>query len=135
MQLYGTSFSGRVSLARILTAILAGSCASYAAQSNPKILDRVEQIRRLPPDEAARGLPVRLRGVVTYYDPVNVELFVQDSTGGIYVDCDEPPVLQRGQQIELTGVTGAGDFAPVVRHAKARVLGQASLPKPLKVSF
>ena len=135
MQLYGTTFPGRVSLARILTAILAASCASFAAQGNPKILDRVEQIRRLPPDEAARGFPVRLRAVVTYFDPVNVELFVQDSTGGIYVECDEPPVLQRGQQIELTGVTGAGDFAPVVRHPKARVLGPASLPKPLKVSF
>src|SRR5438309_1377202 len=81
------------------------------APTPPKILDRVAQIRSLPTEDAARGLPVRLRGVVPYYaptaypaDPLSMDLFVQDATGGIYVQCEKPLNIKRGQQIELTGV-------------------------------
>jgi signal transduction histidine kinase len=105
------------------------------AHATPKVLDSAAQIRALPAKEAGRGFPVRLRGVVTYYDPAAIDLFVQDATGGIYVACDTPLAVERGQQIEVTGITGPGDFAPVVLHPQARVLGPGTLPKPSGASF
>ena len=83
---------------RVVAGILAWATALsiflQAAPTTPKILDRVAQIRSLSTEDAARGLPVRLRGVVTYYDPMSypvdplsMDLFVQDATGGIYVQC------------------------------------------------
>src|SRR6266487_1890058 len=84
----------------------------HAAPAPPKVLDRVYQIRNLATEEAARGLPVRLRAVVTYYDataypadPLSIDLFVQDASGGIFVQSEKPLNIKRGQQIELTGIT------------------------------
>ena len=39
-------------------------------------------------EEAKQSRAVRLRGVITYYDPEEPDLFVQDSTGGIWVNLE-----------------------------------------------
>ncbi len=97
-------------------------------------MEHAKQIRELSAAEADKKLPVHLRGVVTYYDPGVPDLFIQDETAGIYISCDAAPAVERGQQVEITGVTGAGDFAPVVRHPHIRVLGPGKLPKPIHLS-
>jgi signal transduction histidine kinase/CheY-like chemotaxis protein len=97
-------------------------------------LEHAAQVRELPAAEAAKGLLVHLRGVVTYYDPAGPDLFVQDETAGIYIACDAPAPIKRGQEVEVTGITGPGDFAPVVRHPRVRVLGPGELPKPVYLS-
>jgi diguanylate cyclase (GGDEF)-like protein len=85
--------------------------------------------------EAARGYPVRLRAVVTYYDPyispVIPVLMVHDGTGGIFVGLAAKPEqpLHPGDLIEVEGQSGAGNFAPVVDGARVRVVGQAPLPE------
>ncbi len=107
-------------------------CASAATQAKP--LERAAQIRELSAVDAAKGLPVHLRGVVTYYDPLAPDLFVQDETAGIYVACDAPARITRGQQVEITGVTGPGDFAPVVLHPQIHILGPGKLPKAIHLS-
>jgi hypothetical protein len=65
------------------------ACVSYgqpaAAAPNLPVLTSIEQVRRLTPDEARRGYPVHLKAVVTYFDPADPELFLQDATGGIWV--------------------------------------------------
>ncbi|MCU1274636.1 MAG: multi-sensor hybrid histidine kinase [Bryobacterales bacterium] len=109
--------------------------ASEVIEGRPTILDRVTQIRELSPSEAARGLPVKLRGIVTHYDPTQPDLFVQDATGGIYVTCQRPLNIQQGQNIEVVGVSGPGEFAPVIENPQIRVLGPGVLPLPAKVSL
>jgi PAS domain S-box-containing protein len=85
-------------------------------------------------DEAARGYPVLLRAVVTYYDPYvdprHGALFVLDETGGIFVAVPPRPVLplHAGTRIEIRGVTGGGDYAPIVDHPRIRVIGESRLP-------
>jgi len=124
-----------VPLAIFCAILLHGAPALAAVTARPKLLDRAAQIRALPPGEAARGLPVKLRAVVTYYDPVGPDLFVQDASAGIYVQCGKLLPIRRGQEIELTGVTAPGDFAPVVAHPEVRILGPGKLPRPRTVSF
>ncbi|MFY9727249.1 MAG: response regulator [Bryobacteraceae bacterium] len=86
-------------------------------------------------EEGARGYPVDLRAVVTYYDPYidprRGALFVLDQTGGVFVAVPAQPVLpiRAGTLIEIKGVTGSGDFAPIVDHAQIRVIGEARLPE------
>jgi signal transduction histidine kinase/CheY-like chemotaxis protein len=83
--------------------------------------------------EAQLSYPVRLQGVVTYYDPYidprRAALFVSDATGGIFVAVDEPLAepLRAGDLIAVTGVSAAGDFAPIVRGT-VRKVGTAPLP-------
>jgi len=92
--------------------------------------------------EAARGYPVHLRAVVTYYDPfispANPVLFVHDASGGIYVGLLAKPEhpLRPGDLIEVDGQSDAGSFAPIIGFAKTRVIGQAPLPaSPPRVSL
>ncbi len=60
-------------------------------------LSRAEQVLRLTPDQSRLGYPVRLRAVVTAYDPEWNVFFVEDSTGGIYLD----PRVPRSFKIRL----------------------------------
>jgi signal transduction histidine kinase len=87
-------------------------------------------VRQLSPEEAARGYPVQIRGVITDDIPAP-DFFVQDSTAGIYVEGSLSPSFEHhfGDLIELDGVTGPGKFAPVIRELKVRVLGKGTLPE------
>ena len=100
-----------------------------------QVLTHAEQIRQLSPQEVEKAYPVHLRGVVTYYDSVAPNLFVQDTTAGIWVDvagAASPP--QPGQLIDLEGVVGPG-FTPVVTKAHWTVLGAGAMPRPQSVVF
>jgi signal transduction histidine kinase/AmiR/NasT family two-component response regulator len=98
------------------------------------VIRTIREVRLLPTREAGRGNPVRLRGVVTAVAGTS-NLFVQDSTAGIYVPLRGDPgdPLEAGQSVEVTGRTGAGDFAPIVADARVRVIGHAAWPAPLRV--
>jgi signal transduction histidine kinase len=93
-------------------------------------LTNAQQIRLLTSDEAEKNLPVRLHGLVTYYDARPNDLFVQDDTAGIYVLVNTNVIkgLAAGQQIEITGVTEVGDYAPIVKASVARIIGNQPLP-------
>ncbi|HLH09709.1 MAG TPA: EAL domain-containing protein [Terriglobales bacterium] len=96
----------------------------------------VRQIRRLKP-EALRGtLNVRVLGTVTYLDLVGPNLFVQDKTGGIWVDLRglSGGFPQVGQSVEVTGIAAAG-FTPYISKPKWKVLGKAPTPKPVHLTY
>src|SRR5258708_37825961 len=62
-----------------------GMAGWAAAQSSRlPVLTSVDQIRRLTPDKAQLGYPVRIRGVITDDIP-RPNFFVQDETAGIYI--------------------------------------------------
>jgi len=87
-------------------------------------------------EEAKRHYPVRLRAVTTYYDPYidprRPAFFVSDASGGIFVVLPSVPTVPfaAGDVVEVTGVSDAGDFAPVVDATAARTVGHAELPTP-----
>ncbi|HEV2493064.1 MAG TPA: ATP-binding protein [Terriglobia bacterium] len=106
-------------------------------QAAGPLLTRVEQIRNLSVKEAQRGYPIHLRAVVTYFDQREPDLFVQDSSAGIWVDLGKSTTLrfQAGQLLEIEGVSAAPDFAPQVGAPKITVVGEAPLPRPLPLSL
>jgi PAS domain S-box-containing protein len=99
------------------------------------VLTTIGQVRDLSEDEARRGYPVHLRAVVTYHNSVATNTFLQDRTGGLYVffDGQPEPTLSAGDLAELEGVTGPGQYAPVVKGTSVRVVGRQALPEPLRV--
>jgi PAS domain S-box-containing protein len=111
-----------------------------AQKSDLPLLTQVEQIRNLSLDEANRGYRVRVRAVVTYYDlernPAETDLFIQDSTAGIWVDLGSAkPEVHPGQLVEVEGFSEAPDFAPQIAKPQIRVLGEAPLPEAKQVTF
>ncbi len=102
---------------------------------NTRLLTTAASIRRLSGDQASAALPVQLTGVVTYSDKQWRQMFVQDSTGGIYVKYSGSTApIEQGQRIALIGITNPGGYAPVVVAPKIRILGKTELPKPIRVT-
>ena len=102
------------------------------------VLTTVRAVHSLPPHEARRAYPVRVRAVVTYFNPVGRNLVVQDDTGGVYVVVHTSPVpdgLRVGHLVDLEGVSGPGDFAPVVTTPRIRIVGTQPLPEPRPVDL
>jgi PAS domain S-box-containing protein len=131
-------------VAVLLSVGLFGGVPSLSAgRSSPipnlPVLTTAHQIQELSLRQAQRGYPVHLRVVVTFYDPGN-DLFVQDSSGGIYVNLPASPPpgspsLKLGDLIDLEGVSEQPDFSPQVGRPNWRILGQAPLPVAQRVSF
>ena len=98
-------------------------------------METIREVRELPSENARIGYPIHVRGVVTYADLTQGDLFVQDSTAGIYVAPEATTLnLHSGQIVEVTGVSGPGDFASQIEHSKIQVAGQGPLPVPKRVS-
>ena len=125
----------------LLLSCVASAIPLHAAQLPPQksglpLLTRVEQIRNLTQDEANLGYPILVRAVVTYFNPDENDLFIQDSTAGIWVAIgDAKPPIQPGQLVEVEGISGTPDFAPSIYKPRIRVLGQAPLPVARRVTF
>lgn len=94
------------------------------------LLTRIEQIRRLSPEDLARQPKVKVRGVVT-------ELFghfIQEGTAGVevwYLDQAglTAPAFRSCVQIEGRGDWSAG-HGPIIRAERVVWLGPGKLPKP-----
>jgi signal transduction histidine kinase/CheY-like chemotaxis protein len=97
-------------------------------------LTRAHDAHSLTMGQARRNYPVKLNAVVTYYDPFvdprRPALFVSDSSGGIYIFLPGFPAapFKTGDLIEITGVSAAGDYAPIVRATETHVIGKSHLP-------
>ncbi len=100
------------------------------------LLNRVDQVLGLTPEEAARRYPVLVTGVVTYEDAEWCMLFVQDATAGIYTQCHSPRFpIEVGQRVEVRGFSSPGEFAPIIDGPRLRLLGRGPLPRPKAISL
>jgi PAS domain S-box-containing protein len=96
-------------------------------------LTTAKQIHYLFWTEAARKYPVRLRGVVTSSMSWHNSFVMQDATHGIWVDgLASPRQLGIGEFVEVEGVTGSGNFAPIVFSSRVVPLGMGRMPEPIR---
>ena len=114
---------------------LASPCLALAADSPGSVLTTVAAVRSLSAAEAGRHYPVKLHGVVSFYDETLFLRFIQDETAGIYLlaNTNLPPLLS-GQEVEVEGVTGPGEYAPVIMPTSVKVVGDGKMPAAEPVS-
>jgi signal transduction histidine kinase len=101
-----------------------------------KVLTMAQQVRQLSHAESERGLPAKIRGVVTWSSPL--DLILQDATGGIYIHyvADDWAAQPRvGELWEIEGTTDPGDFSPVIHAQKAIFQATAALPEPIRPNW
>jgi len=117
------------------------TCLVQAAQGAgaTNAITRIGEVKALTGEEIRQGRAVRLRGVVTAR---LCRLFImQDGDSGIFVyprlardegvwkgDDDVFGSLCPGSEVEITGVTRQGGFAPVILPYAVTRLGKAPLP-------
>jgi PAS domain S-box-containing protein len=118
-----------VRAASMLALVLTASPLRSKTHPALPLLTQAAQIRKLTAEQARLGYPVELRGVITFYAPDFGLTFMQDASAGIFLNVSGPaPEAHPGDLVEVEGVTGRGEFAPVVDEPKIRVVGRAPLP-------
>jgi diguanylate cyclase (GGDEF)-like protein/PAS domain S-box-containing protein len=119
----------------VAAALVGGRLPAIAEAPTAVELTSIHQIRQLKASTNS-GFSAHVRGVVTYYDTVAPNLFVQDSTGGIWVDLHgssaKPPTP--GQVLDLRGTVGFG-FSPYIQNPRWTVTGKSAPPKPRLISY
>jgi diguanylate cyclase (GGDEF)-like protein len=115
---------------------VAGAAQSAETLNRPlRTLTTAREAHDISLEEATRGYPIRFRGVVTFYDPYmdsrHAALFVDDSTASIFVPIPNLPILplKAGTEVEVTGISGTGDYAPVILQGHVKVIGDSHVPK------
>ena len=102
------------------------------------VITTASQVHQLSREEAQRGYPVKIRGVVTCVLPERQAFTVQDATHGIYVvDSSEsrsvPPNI--GEYLEIEGKTDPSLFAPIIDADRVRDLGAGCMPQPVQPTW
>lgn len=131
----------RVILFVIVSGVLS-STASWGQDSAPAAaLTTCTQVRSLTRQEAARGLPVQVRGVVTVIPPAAGGGFALDDGTGIWVARpqsgergERPTVLVAGDVVEVTGRSSEGHFNPSIAASAVRLVGRGPLPPARAIS-
>ena len=123
-------------VAGILLGLAVPALSEHFAIASPlPTLTTARVVHSLTVSEARKKYPVHLRAMVTYfewsYDSRHPVFFIHDATGSIFVMISKSncPELHAGSLIDVTGVTGPGDYAPVIEAAHVRVIGLDSLPR------
>ena len=139
MQTSGRALFTRVKwlIPSIALLVLVAGVQAETVNSLPT-LTTADQVHRLTYDEALRKYPVHLQEEqVLYYNPRLGNLFLRDSTHGVYVDMrgQAALALKSGDLIEVEGITAPGGYAPIVDHPRVRVVGHAPLPPAPRYSL
>ena len=109
-------------------------CGGWRWSSALPVLTSVAEIRKLGVEEADRRYPVRLKAVTLYHDSMAGILVIQDSSGGIRVELQDPHVqFSQADILTLRGVTGRGQYSPMVRNATVERAGRGPLPPPVRL--
>jgi signal transduction histidine kinase len=122
----------------VVLALSALVCAGQSPEASPAALTNAAQIRKLTAAEAAKSIPVHLKGVViTEAGPQRRAAVIWDQTAGIYLLSPTNQLLEvkRGDLLEVAGVTDPGEFAPIVRVTNVQKTGSGALPDPKAVTF
>ncbi len=109
--------------------------ATAAGETNGlPVLTAVAQIKRLSREDAVRGYPVNITGVVTWSEQNAV--VIQDASGSVFVDTMPTEYSHQKRVGELWKVTGqtTARFSPMVLCHGAERLGLGIMPEPIHAS-
>src|SRR5271157_5339654 len=117
-----------------LAPVLFGQAVS--ASEAGKLLTNAADVISLPEERAASQIKVQVTGTVTVEVPtLGGSFFVQDATGGVFVDNRDGPMPAAGDVVRVSGVTEKGAYAPVITGPTFIKIGTAPLPPARPVSI
>jgi hypothetical protein len=106
---------------------------SAQVPNDHRALRTIREVNELTNLEARNAWSVQLDAVVTYSDPEWGLLFVEDSTGAIYVNVHGMSTsFATGSRVRIDAVTGPGDVDTVLVNPHVEVLGKVELPMPAR---
>ena len=98
----------------LLFAFFAVQNLAFVARAG-ETLTNAADVLALTMEAAQSGVPVSIKGVVTYTETNwNGKFFMQDASGGVYVDSRTQPQPRAGDVLEVSGISHPGGYAPVI---------------------
>jgi PAS domain S-box-containing protein len=91
------------------------------------------QLKSLTAEQAAAGMPVRVRGVVVCHDAGWHQLYVHDQRETLYFNADD--FATQPNKGDLVEITGKARGTNVLENPKLVILGQAALPAALPLEL
>src|SRR5271168_1915396 len=108
--------------------------AHPARGQSQRSINSVREMVALNNSEAAQRIPVKIEGTVTYVQPQDEAMFIQQEGIGVYIDFKKDIGLLPGDRVEVSGFT-SGSFRPEVSASDVRFLAHGSLPVPSPANF
>ncbi|MEY2408379.1 MAG: hypothetical protein QOF48_1049, partial [Verrucomicrobiota bacterium] len=97
------------------------------------LIQEISSVLQLPPEEAGFRYPVRVRGIVTFWDPDYSYLFIENTHKGIFVALIKTNVaIKAGEIVEVTGHSARGIFRPTIVDARISIEALGELPAPVE---
>ena len=92
-------------------------------------ISTAEQVQQVPPSEVTNRIPVHLKAVVTFSQERPRSFFVQDSSGGVFVETTSLSALPSvGRLLEIDGFASAGEILPVLVAQQIKDVGPSAYP-------
>ena len=113
------------------------SIAPARAASSREILTNAADVLSLTAEQAQGGIHVSITGVVTVAESTpnwKGKFFVQDATGGVFVNNTNKLQPSVGDLVHVQGVSHPGSYAPDITRPIWKKLGTAPLPAARPVS-
>jgi len=99
-------------------------------------LTNAADVLALPAEVARAGVPIHVKGVVTAAETNwDGRFFVQDASGGVFVDNRKHEQPLPGDIVEVTGVSHPGGYAPVITKPHWTKIDTGSLPEAKPVTI
>lgn len=126
-------------------AVISGLCTVFAllnaghgvlAEEPNPVLTNASAVLALSGEQAARGINVSIHGVVTAAESDwGGRFFIQDPSGGVFVENISSNQPAPGDVLTLSGVTFPGGYAPSISRPHWMKTGTAPLPSPKPVAI
>jgi hypothetical protein len=108
--------------------------ASGAWAATPAPITTLHAVHSLTKAEAQGGQLVAFEATVTYYNPSDIDLFVQDGGEAIYVQATRNERLVPGDRVLVRGKT-RDSFATDILSESVTVLSHGPVPAPVPADF
>jgi diguanylate cyclase (GGDEF)-like protein len=105
-----------------------------ARASDPDARTTLRALHALTNAEASQGLPVAFEATVTYYNPHDSDLFVQDGSLAIYVETQPGGSWLPGDRVLVRGTTRAS-YRTNVLSTSVTLLHHGNLPPAVPANF
>jgi signal transduction histidine kinase len=108
-----------------------GALSQAGEAGGPSEVTSFHQFYTLPRDQAMKGMPLRIRGVVLCFDHGWNQLYVHDGAETAWLS-PQPfrSDLKQGQSVEITGSTTFQEGYPAYTNLQLKVLGEGTIPQP-----
>ncbi len=104
---------------------------SNARAAQPRIaLTNAADVLALSATNALSGIPVSVQGIVTVSEASwDGRFFVQDRSGGVFVENLSSNYPLTGDEVTVSGVSFPGGYAPIITKPRWKKIGTAPLPE------